>query len=125
VPAVVMVTGLVDGVQVAAAEPARRAQRSRPAVSDRLTCPAPPRPALPPLRAEMTAGHGSSGSTNLSGSRGSRVKKCDPLSSLVPSEYFSPGITHDHVPTEVLATLFHARAYPEQFSKSAMQKLLA
>jgi len=29
-----------------------------------------------------SAGHGSSGSTNLSGSRASRVKKCDPLSSL-------------------------------------------
>jgi len=32
---------------------------------------------------QRVTGHGSSGSTNLSGSRGSRVKKCDPLSSLV------------------------------------------
>ena len=31
---------------------------------------------------QRVTGHGSSGSTNLSGSRGSRVKKCDPLSSL-------------------------------------------
>jgi len=32
---------------------------------------------------QRVTGHGSSGSTNLSGSRGSRVKKCDPLSSLI------------------------------------------
>ena len=32
---------------------------------------------------QRVTGHGSSGSTNLSGSRGSRVKKCDPLPSLV------------------------------------------
>jgi len=32
---------------------------------------------------QRVTGHGSSGSTNLSGSRGSRVKKCDQLSSLL------------------------------------------
>ena len=41
-----------------------------------------------------SAGHGSSGSTNLSGSRGSRVKKCDPLSSL-------PCRSRTHYRTEV------------------------